>query len=1088
MQASTLLVAALFLQAAVPAAQSDDAYIVTDGNKWTLGTSSVQRVVALEDGKLLLKSFRNKKTGRELIAAGAASDEFFVRLGDAKQPLTGADGSWNLVRTNQTRLKRGELQLDLVLQQGSLLVTKSYVVFPRSSIIREWVTFANAGKEPMRLVEPGFLSLAARPGEPSALDFHWMTGGENQPGSWMLKTEKLNPAKPRTFDSYEPFPSAGPSFPGDGIRAKVTRNGKPIWPAAGWRYVPNAMATVPLELGVDVAVGDKLAFLVNMNGNIGWDTTALDPTITYADGEKHVASKEFGQKQGQNGWRYQYVEGDRFVDLVYYPGPKQWRKAKDNATGTPFVGVGDQHPDAGQDAARVWTAPKAGRVRITGSVCNTGNGSGGGGGYGFRMGSSTYAPWYALLARDSREGLVIGWDYFGHWASSFRQGADGTVSIQLKVAGHKQTLAPGESVTTPKGFVGLFHGDLDEAGNEVLDWQYRYLWDYTRQGWFPAIRMLGFWHQGTGWLQPGVAWTGGGPDLQSTFRKVFRVADLMRYTGADVYHRDWGWWDRAGDWNGPDFRATGDYLRKHGMGQLIYAFLYTVDPQSSVARQHPDWVLGGGTLDLSRREVVAHLLKQLDLFVGRWGDFEWRNDSTPTCPRNGDDTPLLGQDAGLREVIRGFLDKHPGCAFQAVNGGGNNAGYDYARYASTVSFSDGAVGIIRNYYASLLLPPDKTSDIPDIWNPNDYNKATWRGLLCINFDMTGDTWDPAKLEGLRELIDIYHYLHKHGVVGRWVRVYRPTVVGDDPTMYFQRLSGDRRRGIIIPKRSAPGPVSLKPKGLLPAEKYLVSFQESPASEERSGADLMEKGIALGKTAPGELVYLNLPLHPGGKLDKEPPGAASNVQKRPAENLGYPGVELTWRPGTDNNWVSYYEVFRNGAAIDKVSKGTYYFDHSAGADLAARYEICTVDGASNASAKVPATGPAAKPARVVDNAPGAGVAYTGSWQHQSNLQPAHAGTLSSSKEKGATAEVAFQGRRVLWFAKHGPHGGKAAVSVDGASAEIVDTYSADDIWGVCVYRKEFPAAGRHTLRITVLGEHGPRAKDSLVPIDGFRAEE
>ena len=99
-----------------------------------------------------------------------------------------------------------------------------------------------------------------------------------------------------------------------------------------------------------------------------------------------------------------------------------------NATGTPFVGMGDQHPDAGQDAARVWTAPKAGRVRITGSICNTGNRSGaGGGGYGFRMGTSTYAPWYALLGRDTGDGLVIGWDYFGHWASSFERAADGTV-------------------------------------------------------------------------------------------------------------------------------------------------------------------------------------------------------------------------------------------------------------------------------------------------------------------------------------------------------------------------------------------------------------------------------------------------------------------------------------------------------------------------------------------------------------------------------------------------------------------------------------------------------------------------------------
>jgi hypothetical protein len=77
--------------------------------------------------------------------------------------------------------------------------------------------------------------------------------------------------------------------------------------------------------------------------------------------------------------------------------------------------------------------------------------------------------------------------------------------------------------------------------------------------------------------------------------------------------------------------------------------------------------------------------------------------------------------------------------------------------------------------------------------------------------------------------------------------------------------------------------------------------------------------------------------------------------------------------------------------------------------------------------------------------------------------------------------------VLWFSKLGADAGKAAVSVDDAPPETIDTYSADDIWGVCVYRKEFPTAGRHTLKITVLGQHGPRAKDSSIAIDGFRIE-
>jgi hypothetical protein len=1068
---------------------TDDAYIHAEANRWTLGTAVMERVVALENGKLLPKSFKNKATGRELISSGAASEEFSLRVGDAKEPITGSTGPWKLIRAEQTKLSQGELQLELTLQRESLLITKSYTIYPGSSIVRQWVTVKNAGNQPLVVVDPGFLTETVRLGEPENLDFHWMTGGENQPGSWMLKTEKLNSAKPRAFDSYEPFQGGSTTFLADGIYATILLNGKPVWPANGAQHVADATVKAAVDCEVSVAAGDKFAFVVNMNHSIGWDTTAFDPTITYDDGETHVASKEFSDKQGQNGWRYQYIEGQQYVDLVYYSGPKQWRKEKDNATGTPFVGVGDQHPDANQDAARVWTVPKAGRVHVAATVCNTGNVPGVAGGYGFRMGSSTYAPWNALLAKDTGDGVVIGWDYFGHWASSFHGNADGSVTAELKVAGHKQTLAPGELLTTPKAFVGLFRDDLDNAGNEVLDWQYRYLWDYTRDKWFPAIRVLGYWMKGTAWGEPGsnVGWVGGNPDMESAFRKVFRVADLMRRIGGDVYHRDWGWWDRAGDWNGPDFRTTGDYLRKSGMGQLIYAFLYTVDPQSKVAKEHPDWVIGE-TLDMSKPEVVEHIKRQLDNFHDRWGDFEWRNDSTPTCPRNGDDTPLLGQDAGLRQVIRYFLDEYPGSAFQAVNGGGNDTGYDYARYASSVSFSDGAVGIVRNYYASLVLPPDKTSDIPDIWNPANYDKATWRGLLCINFDMTGDTWDPAKVEGLGELIDIYHYLQKHNVVGRWVKVYRPTIAGDpDPTMYFQRLSGDRKKGIIIPKRPAPGPVTIKPKGLLPDEVYTVSFHEADGVAERTGKDLMDRGITIEKMLPGELVYLNLPLHPGSKLDKEPPTAPGNVQKQAATNMSYPGVELTWKPGSDNNWISYYDVYRNGAAIDRVAKGTYYFDHSAGADLAAKYEVRTVDGAGNASSSAMASGKETKPSRIVDDAPTADAKYAGKWQAETGLPPAHAGTLTTSNEPGASVSVAFEGKRVYWFSKLGANAGKAAVSVDGAAAETVDTYSADDIWGVCVYSKDFPAGGSHTLQITVLGQRAPRAKDCVIAIDGFRIE-
>ena len=107
------------------------------------------------------------------------------------------------------------------------------------------------------------------------------------------------------------------------------------------------------------------------------------------------------------------------------------------------------------------------------------------------------------------------------------------------------------------------------------------------------------------------------------------------------------------------------------------------------------------------------------------------------------------------------------------------------------------------------------------------------------------------------------------------------------------MSRDNQRGIVIPSHSGKspatihhqdgsysagstdvqgvqGPVTIYPRGLLPNVKYNVSYQESQASDERLGSDLMAKGITFQKLPEGELIYLNLPMHPGSAVDKTPP--------------------------------------------------------------------------------------------------------------------------------------------------------------------------------------------------------------------------
>ena len=1105
------------------ASNSKDGYVSRKGNTWTLGTAKVERTITFAHGSLFTSSFQDKTSARELLPSGTFSEEL-GGVADDKN-VSSRLGALRLVSASDSILASGEIKLEIGLRHGDLQVTKTYVVYPGTSIIREWVQFKNVGKKAFRVREPRFLSFVTKIGLPESQKLYWMTGGENRPGSWTLRTEQLQPGVAREFDSFDPFNgSEKGNFLGDGVIARVVHNEDQIWPAKDWlhkkwEYVPNADAKVPVDAEVDVAAGDRLAFIVNRFGTTGSDLTAFDPTLVYSNGESHRASEEFSGEQGKNGWRYQFREEARIsnpdlarfhealptthqsdpslqlADLVYDEASQRWQRSGDHAADSVYLGRGEMTPSLKQDAVLVWTASRAGRVRIRATVSNIGNTAKPGAGRAYwGGGSSAYAPWAAIANPANSEGVFLGWDYFGHWASTYSERPDGSLEVKFRVAGHNQNLKPGESLTTPMAFVGLFNGDLDEAGNAVLDWQYRYLWDYTREGWFGAIRQAGWWWKGTGWPDlRNTRWIGEGPltltlldaDSASTYRKIFRTADYISETGADVYHRDCCWWDRTGDWGGPDFRATGIYLHKHDIGQLIYSPIYMADPDSKLGRIHPDWLIHS-TLDMSKPAVVDYLTEALDQFHQRYGKFEWRTDGIPTAD-GGDDTVLLGQDQGFRQLLRNFLDQHPDDAFQACNGGGNEVGYDYARYASSISFSDGGVGILSNYWASLFLPPDKTGANGDFYEVDKFEKATYRGQLTMAFDNAGDTWDPQKLEGMRQMIDIYHFMSREGVAGRWSHVFRPPVAGDDPVIYFERLSQDGKRGIIIPKRPAPGPVTIKPKGLLADESYLVSYQESSESETRSGADLISNGIRVESMLPGELIYLNLPFHPGNRLDTIPPSAPSNVLKARATNMSYPGVELSWRSGQDDHWVSYYEVLRDSVLVDKVAKGNYYFDHSAGADPAATYEVRTVNGAGLRSGLVRAEGPSGKRAVVLDDVD-PGINFQGSWQRQAYLQPAYLGTISRSNEKGASLEFEFEGSKFVWFTKLGDDGGKAGISIDGQSDVVIDTYSADDIWGVGIFSQTFPSAGKHRVRISVLGQP-PDAfgRGTFVYLDGINIE-
>ena len=92
--------------------------------------------------------------------------------------------------------------------------------------------------------------------------------------------------------------------------------------------------------------------------------------------------------------------------------------------------------------------------------------------------------WFCLRETSARGGLFVGFDYYGRWAAEIGNYSGGPGYLGLRVAGFHGELAPGESLVTPKAFTGVFAGDLDDMGNQLKDWQYRYLWDFTNDEYF----------------------------------------------------------------------------------------------------------------------------------------------------------------------------------------------------------------------------------------------------------------------------------------------------------------------------------------------------------------------------------------------------------------------------------------------------------------------------------------------------------------------------------------------------------------------------------------------------------------------------
>ncbi|MCU6733267.1 discoidin domain-containing protein [Diplocloster agilis] len=577
-------------------------------------------------------------------------------------------------------------------------------------------------------------------------------------------------------------------------------------------------------------------------------------------------------------------------------------------------------------------------------------------------GSSAWHQFFALHDREREEGMFIMFNYAGTWFADIGNIEGSSVSLNGYVHMHDKPAKAGETITTPLALTGIFDGDIDDMGNTITDFQYRYKWDATNDDYFNkanAFDLLGYQNKQAYDYTP----------------NVFMTTANNRYLGVEINVIDDFWYDRKGDWNSVDSENFSDfntYIKKNGQQMCVWSAPWQVQPGAAVLESHPEWQIKNDNdywynyhLDQSNPDVIEWERNLMDGFQEQWGSHMLKYDGEPMWPNGnttGDpmhisspscDNHMLEASNRWLSLLRDFKTEHPNAGVYTCSSGGELMMIETLRYAEVTSTSDGKVGDINGYWNSLLFPIDKLMQGGYQWDETAYSKAKrWDLRFSPQLNMSNPWYAESEedKEAMRKDFDLFRFLRAQGLSGRWTKVFRPMVSGAGiPEHFLQKTNRDATAGVIFTCADETVGTSFQiyPKGLIPEREYTITSLEGSVQEaSKTGEEWMENGISLTPFQEGEVIFLNVEKVPGKGKDSVAPGSPSNCTKESAEYLYRPGVELNWSDAEDETWISYYEIQKNGSYLDKVSVGTSYFEPYG--DVNDSYSVLAVDGDGNKS--------------------------------------------------------------------------------------------------------------------------------------------
>ena len=336
------------------------------------------------------------------------------------------------------------------------------------------------------------------------------------------------------------------------------------------------------------------------------------------------------------------------------------------------------------------------------------------------------------------------------------------------------------------------------------------------------------------------------------------LADLAAQVGVERFVLDDGWFrgrnhDRAGlgDWEvDPEVWPEGlhplvEHVVGHGMEFGLWVEPEMVNPDSDLARAHPDWILRAGSrlpplsrhqqvLDLARPEVFDHLLERLDALLTEYPIAYLKWDHNRDLVDAGTVAGQAGVHAHTLAVYR-LMDelrrRHPALEIESCSSGGGRVDLGVLERTERVWASDCVDPLERQQiqrWTGQLLPPELIGS--HVGSPVSHTTgrqqtldfralAAFFGHFGIEWDLT--TADAEDLARLREWVTTHQRLRPLLHHGRVVRGDHP-----DPGLWVHGVvshDGSHAVHALVQTetsvQSPPGPVRLP--GLLADASYVV---------------------------------------------------------------------------------------------------------------------------------------------------------------------------------------------------------------------------------------------------------------------------